>query len=69
VFWVALSWLVVWESKDVMTAGLSTAWDELSKEAEDLEVDDSVVACDRVIESSEDESSEVAFDWRARRCT
>lgn len=71
VFSMTLSWLlVVWESKDVMTAGLNTAWDELSKVVEEYsEVVDSVVACDPVIDWSEDESPEVAFNCRARRCS
>lgn len=55
--------LVVWEPKGVMAAGLNTAWDELSEVVEeDSVVDDSVVACDPVIEWSEDGSSEVAFN-------
>jgi len=50
-----------------MMAGLCTAWDELSKIAEEYsEGDDLIVACDPVIEY---ESSEVAFDWRARSCS
>lgn len=68
VFLMDWSWLVAWESEGVMTAGLNTAWDELSVVAEEsAEVDDTVLACDPVIESSKGKSPEVTFNWRARR--